>query len=138
MLIRRIEAVYRPRRPNTNGTEMRRAIPLSVKLKAALHALGLEPDSVEWHHEPALSLRPIVGDDTDPPANDPRHIIPMAKAEHRERTAKLDAKVIAKVRRISRAEAEFRERVLAKMTVGPSRKPSRWPSRPFPHRKNPS
>jgi len=117
--------------------EKRVAIPAAVKLRSALIALGLDPDHVEWHHEPSLKLRPWTGTDYDPPANDPAHIVPMAKAEHRKRTAEVDVPVIAKVRRITKAHLEFRERVLARRAGSP-KPPSKWRSRPFQTKKGKS
>jgi len=117
--------------------EKRSAIPLGVKLRSALIALGLDPDHVEWHHEPPLKLRPWTGTDYDPPANDPAHIVPMAKVEHRERTAAADIPAIAKVRRVTKAELSFRERVLARW-AGEPKPPSKWRSRPFQTKKGKS
>ena len=58
---------------------------------------------------------------------------PMLIGEHRERTAKIDAPQIAKTNRISKAEAEFRGRLLTPRAEREPRK-SRWSSRPFPKR----
>lgn len=89
---------------------------LQTKLEAALIALGMEPRLVEWHHEPPLQLRvwcPVKGD-TIPAANDPRHIVPVIRDEHRERSAKLDVPAIAKTRRLSDEQEELRRRLTAK------------------------
>lgn len=66
----------------------RKAIPLRVKLDAALIALGLDPKATEFDHDPALGLRPVNadGDDFDPPQLDPRHIVPRGCADHRTKT----------------------------------------------------
>lgn len=66
----------------------RKAIPLRVKLDAALIALGLDPKATEFDHDPALGLRPVnaAGDDFDPPQLDPRHIVPRAAAVHYAKT----------------------------------------------------
>lgn len=59
--------------------------------------------------------------------------------EHRAKTAKVDAPAIAKGRRITAANEEFRQRILAKTFGTPEPKPRKqkrqWPSRPFPNRK---
>jgi hypothetical protein len=110
--------------------EKRIRIPLWVKLEAALIALGLDPDAVDWHHEPPLKMRPWTGEDYDPPQLDPRHIVPMPRVNHRQRTATADIPAIAKTRRVTKAELEFRERLLARMN-GEPRTPGKWPSRPF-------
>jgi hypothetical protein len=116
----------------------RRHIPLSVKLTAALYALHLDPDNVEWHHEPPISHRPIDPDtgDTDPPMNDARHIVPMAKDAHRERTAGVggDTSIAAKLKRVDRKHEEFRARILAKEPGEKAPRRSRFPCRPFQKR----
>jgi hypothetical protein len=92
---------------------------LSVKLDAALIALGLEPGNVEFHHQPPLSQRPIiiVGDNGaarhDPDANDPHYIVPMAREAHRERTP-ADISTSAKVRRVEKKQARHRAVMSAK------------------------
>ena len=88
----------------------RKSIPLSVKLDAALLALGLDPKAVDWHHEPPLAMRPFNPEtgDTQPPQNDPRHIVPLARADHKARTIgnhgplSGDVSKIAKLKRIER------------------------------------
>lgn len=89
---------------------------LKVQRDAALIAIGLDPENVEWNHSPPLAMRlwDDATGDTIPPANDPRHIVPMATADHREQTAKVDIPRIAKMRRISKSETAFRARLLAK------------------------
>jgi hypothetical protein len=111
-------------------------MPLRVKLDAALIALGLDPASVELHHQPPLSLRPYdeaTGKWT-PDANDPRYIVPMGKALHRERTAAIDIPASAKTRRVTKKHEAFRAVILAKQTGDdPPRdvRKHRIPSRPF-------
>lgn len=92
----------------------RKAIPLGVKVEACIRALGLDPAKVDWHHTPPLQLRPLngAGTDYDPPQLDPRHIVPLARADHQRVTtdrrgeSKLsvtgngDVSRIAKVKRI--------------------------------------
>jgi hypothetical protein len=112
---------------------------LTVKLHAALIALGLDPDNVDWHHSPALGLRrwDEATGDYDPPANDPRRIVPMARTTHHERTAAVDIPAVAKAKRVTAAHDAFRARILAK-SIGddPPRdvKRHRIPSRPFQKR----
>lgn len=79
-------------------------MPLSVKLDSALIALGLEPGNVDFDHCPALRLRafdPETGE-YNPPANDPRFIVPREREDHRDKT-KGDAKQIASQRRSEKA-----------------------------------
>ena len=95
----------------------RPSMPLSVKLDAALYALGLEPGNVDWHHEPSLGIRPYDPETGKwiPDANDPRHIVPLAKDTHKTQTT-VDRKAIDKTRRNGEAEQAFRTRLLAKDT----------------------
>lgn len=116
--------------------EKRLRIPLWVKLDAALLMLGLDPEQVDWHHEPPLKLRPWTGTDYDPPQLDPRHIVPLPKAEHRARTATVDLPAVARTTRLLKARMEFRAMLLAKAT-GEPRPPSKWPSRPFSRKEKP-
>lgn len=110
----------------------RPAMPLSVKLAAALLALGIDPDAVDWHHEPPLGIRPFdpaTGKWT-PDANDPRHIVPMARADHKARTP-ADQSRVAKTTRQEKKEAAFRQRLLGtKQEKRPWKR--KWKSRPFP------
>lgn len=119
----------------------RKKIPIGVKLKSALHALGLDPDDVQYDHDPALGMRPVdpATGDTTPPANDWRHIVPRASAEHKVKTfgnhAPLsgDVSKIAKLNRVEGEQAAFRARLLAKHGgEAPAPKKGRpWPSRGF-------
>ncbi|WP_293862290.1 hypothetical protein [uncultured Alsobacter sp.] len=139
-------------------TEKRRkAIPDRVKLIVALEAMGLTVEQVEWDHQPPLALREWDPEkkDTIPPANDPVHIQMLRIAEHREKTfgrggekrittAGSDANKIAKVRRLSARQEEFRTRLLERDNPaflpadhedrGARRAKKPWPSRPFPKR----
>ena len=87
---------------------------LRAQRDAALWALGLDPENVDFHHDPILAARPIDPEtgDTIPPANDPRHITPMAREAHKERTPQ-DIKTVAKVKRLEKKEKEFRARLEA-------------------------
>lgn len=141
-------------------TERRRkAIPDRVKLIATLRAFGLEIDQVQYDHTPPLALRewdPEKGD-TIPPANDPMHIQMLRLSDHREKTfgrggekristAGSDIHAIAKVRRLSRKEEAFRNRLLERDAPtaylpadhedrGARRAKPAWPKRPFPSRR---
>jgi len=136
----------------------RKAIPVTVRLdvvirlegrcKACGERLGKLADT-EFDHVPALQLRgwDVEAGDTIPPANDPEHIqakhvdCHKAKTTGRKGESKLnalhgDTAEIAKLRRVTKSEIEFRRRLLAKgepETDADERpKPkSRWPKRPF-------
>jgi hypothetical protein len=130
----------------------RKAIPMRTQRDACLIALGLDPTNVHFHHEPPLVCRPLNADgtDTDPPQLDPRHIIPMASQAHKARTPG-DLKTGAKVKRLEKAEAAHRARLIEKAQPGfgawlddiieerfPKPKRRKIPSRQFPskgHRK---
>lgn len=119
-------------------------MPLGVKLKAALHALGMDPDDVEWDHDPALAMRPIDPDtgDTIPPANDWRSIVPKTSAAHDKKTfgnhvpLSGDVSKIAKLKRVEEAQATFRSRLLAKEAGEPPPPKGKraWGKRAFPKR----
>ena len=127
----------------------RKRIPLSVKLKVALAALGLKESDVEWDHVPALGLRP-----TDPETgkriqddNDPAGIQMLVKKDHAEKTTGRkgtsknsrdgngDAQRIAKVKRLEErratddGDAAWQRRGDCGVTKFSSGK---IPSRPFP------
>jgi len=110
-----------------------------VKLEAALRALGLTLETVDFDHTPPLQLRVWVPErgDTEPPANDPDHIVPRLREDHRRKTsggstkakAQGDVTEIAKTKRLAGGQDEFRRRLLAK---DPGEKPdrkSKWPKR---------
>lgn len=64
-------------------------------------------------------------------ANDAHYNLdPTLIRAHRKRTAKIDVPQIAKTKRISVAQAEFRQRLLTPRDERP-KKQSRWGSRPF-------
>ena len=117
----------------------RKKIPLNVRLKACLLALGLDPADVQWDHNPALGLRPVnaAGDDYDPPQLDPRYIVPMATASHALKTdgpahdkSNADKARIAKVKRIERTRL-----MIAGIEFPVAPKKRKIPSRPFPKRR---
>ena len=105
---------------------------MDVKLRAALRAAGFDPyEEIEFHHDPPLQQRvwdPFI-EDTQPTANDPHFIVPVAKANHREQTAKRDIPEIAKTRRLAKTQEAFRDKILKQDAPEPKRK--KWGSRPF-------
>ncbi len=110
-------------------------MPVTVQRDAALIALGLDPANVDWHHEPALGIRPYDEETGKwaPDANDPRHIVPLAREAHAARYSK-DRHAVDKTRRNGEAHAEFRQKMLAKTGLDDEPKDVkrwRWPSRPF-------
>ena len=124
--------------------DVRKAIPLSVKLAVALRLLGFE-GPVEFDHDPALALRDwdeAAGDFT-PPQLDPNYIVIRTRDDHRAKTGGRkgekrstsygsDAHAIAKLDRLTADHQEFCRRLLAKdagEAVPPPRK-SKIPSRP--------
>lgn len=115
----------------------RPSIPLSVQRDAALLQLGLDPKTAELDHDPALGLRPIctVTGDYKPPANDPRYLVWRDRVGHAKKTrgvkattAGSDVHLIAKGKRLRRAQADGSNRLLAKygvkltVTTSPRRK----------------
>ncbi len=119
--------------------EHRKFIPLSVKLKAVLLMLGFKDDEqIDWDHCPALALRRVdeVTGELVPAANDPRFIRPMRRADHRLKTSGnghtsygSDIHAIAKMKRLTKEQEEFRARILAKgegEEPKPVKKKHRW------------
>ncbi|TDR90344.1 hypothetical protein [Enterovirga rhinocerotis] len=113
--------------------EPRRKVPMKIQLWAALYQLGLEPTDAELDHFPALALRPIdpVTGEHQPHQHDPRALIWRSKADHRAKTfgtgattRGADAGEIAHTRRLTKKEAEFQARLLAK-DVGETPEPRR-------------
>jgi len=109
---------------------------LRVQRDAALHALGLDPALVEWHHEPPLAIR-SYDDETGtyaPDANDPRHIVPMAKQAHKDRYG-ADRSAIDKTARNESKWRRFCAQIAAKAGLDDKprdvKKHRRIPSRPF-------
>ena len=79
---------------------------------------------VEFHH---------IVYHTDTQDDNHYNLEPMLINAHRERTAEIDIPQIAKTRRISKAQEEFRRRMLTPRADRPP-KQSRWPSRKFQKR----
>ena len=111
----------------------RKHLTLKTKLASALMALGYVPyaDCKQMTEEQFLSLFQYdhnalhVHDGTDEYWN----LTPMLIVAHREKT-KRDAGVIAKVRKLTRAQEETR-RILLKPTGHKRERSSRWPKRPM-------
>ena len=66
--------------------------------------------------------------------DEPWNLTPLPVADHRDKTAKIDVPQIAKTKRITRKQEEFRQRMLAKKQGKPRAK-GRIPSRPFQGRR---
>jgi hypothetical protein len=138
----------------------RPSIPVKVKLEIVLQQdskcttcgerLG-SLDQIEFDHVPALQLRAWddQANDTIPAANDKAYIQAKHGDCHAAKTfgskSKLlpkrgaDVTEIARTKRLSKAEIDFRRRLLAKAdpeveVVAPTKK-RKWPKRPFPNRK---
>lgn len=131
--------------PVSEQQKLRKRIPDRVKLEAALRRFGLKVEDVQFDHNPALALRPInkLTGDTIPPANDPAHIDMLLVDEHKLKTfgrggekrittADGDIGKISKVRRLTKKQEAFRQRLLAKDAgEEPAPRKSKWQSRPF-------
>ena len=137
-------------------------MPTSVKLdvvirqegrcKACGERLGQLADT-QFDHTPALQLRAWDTDEknTVPAANDATAIEAKHKDCHLQKTTgrKGDSRLgdnrngdvpsIARVKRLTRKEQAFRDRMLSKASGDAgeelTKKKHRWPSRPFPKRK---
>lgn len=135
----------------------RKHISMEAKLHAALYQLGIDPKDAHLDHSPPLALREWddVAGDTIPPASDPKHLVWMSSAKHREKTsgrknvtvAGSDIHVIAKVKRLngttpkkpaasflSKWETIIRDGAPAqnkRKTAFPKRVGTKWPKRKF-------
>jgi len=136
----------------------RPAIPVRVKLdsvirqegrcKACGEKLGVLEDT-QFDHVPALQLRSWDPEEknTVPPANSADHIEAKHKNCHLKKTtgrkgesrkgdaANGDVPRISKIKRLSKDEAAFRQRLLEKADPLPETAPtkkSKWGKRPFP------
>jgi hypothetical protein len=132
--------------------DLRRRIPMKVKLEAALLQLGLDPKTAECDHDPALGRRVINEDGTDfvPPQHDPRYLRWREKQQHRVKTSgrkgtsKLsigmgDIQEIKKADRILKEQEKFRSRLLAKdprprSAGAPSETSTKRPTKSWPKR----
>lgn len=132
----------------------RKAIPDRVKLIAALRALGLTIEEVNFDHDPPLALREYdeAARDTVPPANSPEHITMLLVSQHKTKTfgpggekrittAGSDIGNIKKVRHLTKAQEEHRRRMLAKTEredePQPAKRKAKWPTRKFGRKQRP-
>lgn len=93
---------------------------------------------IDWEHAKLLSSTQIVSlfqfdhypirHEAGGPA-EPWNLVPRLIVLHREKTKK-DVGEIAKIKRVNRAEEEFRQRLLTPRDQRQRRK-SRWPRRPI-------
>lgn len=129
---------------------MRRHLSLKVRLAAALlQCRDAQGDPyIDWEHAKQMNANQIISlfhfdhypirHEAGGP-DEAWNLQPRLIAEHRVKTAKVDVPEIAKIKRISKKQAEFRARMLAKAfaedfpnTWGKPKK--RWPKRPFRRR----
>lgn len=91
--------------------------PLSVERDACLYALGVDP-TLPWEmqHDPPLASRPWDAEAQDyvPAENDPRHMRPMQKQEHKQVTKEVDRPRVDKARRQGEGQAAHREAMIGK------------------------
>jgi hypothetical protein len=123
---------------------LREPIRLRTKCAAALLALTDKAGQplIPWDHAKQMTAHQIISlfafdhypirVEAGGPSL-PWNLVPRLIRAHRRKTAKRDLPEIAKIRRITRVEEEFRARLLAK-AKGEPRKTSRWPKRAFPKR----
>jgi len=70
-----------------SAPKTRKHLSLSVRLRAALYALGLDPDDIQWDHSPPLALRERSLDGKYIPDEcDPRYLVPMSRQAHKLKT----------------------------------------------------
>ena len=125
----------------------RKHMPVSVKLDAALHALGLLGMVIEFDHQPPLSFREPVKDSEGhiigyiPDENDPRYIVPMIRDAHRAKTngkkhdvSNGDIHKAGKIKRLSETEQEFRRKLL-EPEEREKPKATKWAKRKFSSRR---
>lgn len=79
----------------------------------------------DWHHFPI----PVAHGGPNAHWN----LEPMERAPHKKRTAEIDIPRIAKSKRITASQEDFRRKLLAK-DRGEAPAPSRWPKREMPKR----
>lgn len=116
---------------------------MRLQRDVALHQLGLDPATAELDHVPAIGLRAVNAAlrDYDPPQLDPRYLRWRDPVEHKTKTfgnkattAGSDIHLIAKSKRITREQEEFRRRILTKQPGKSARPASKWPKRKFGRR----
>jgi hypothetical protein len=134
-------------RPRTS--EVRKAIPLGVEnvvlRRTVLELMGLPVDTrLDLDHQPALALRmwdPNAGDFI-PGQHDPNFIVVLTKAGHRAKTSGRkgekrvtsygsDQHAIAKLDRLTPAQADFQRKVLRRPCGKKRERKNTIPSRPF-------
>lgn len=134
----------------------RRALPLKVKLASALlqtlrdDGTGKLVRVISHDEAKQMSADAVISRfhfDHDPiphsqgGPDEAWNITPRPADEHRIKTAKVDIPSIAKVKRLTRAQQEYRARLLAKNAGEDQPKPRRAkrkiPSRPFQRRTTP-
>lgn len=121
------------KRPITR--DVRKAIPLGVKLAVALRMLGLHGIKIDYDHDPALALREwnAKAGDFNPPQLDPNFIVIRTKEAHRTKTSGRkgekrvtsygsDQHAIGKIRRLTHQQAEVQRAILAR-PCGDKRRP---------------
>jgi hypothetical protein len=124
------------------GGIKRHGICLSVKLAACLlEILRLKGKPIDMARAKTMSAQEIISlfdfnhivlHANGGPA-DPWNLEPLLRAEHRERTARIDIPAAAKARRIESKHQAFREQILRKtLPSNEGEKPKRpWPKRSF-------
>jgi hypothetical protein len=130
--------------------DVRKNIPLSVKLAVALRMLGFaKGQRVDFDHDPALGLRDWDEEKQDfiPSQLDPDFIVIRTEPDHDRKTNGSgatsygsDKHAIAKIDRVSQAIEAFRRRLLAKSDPdidSPPRPRSRIPNRGFSRQHRP-
>jgi hypothetical protein len=120
--------------------------PIRLRVKCAVALLALKGDDgsplIPWEHAKQMTAEQIISlwnfdhypirEEAGGPSL-PWNLVPRLIRAHRRKTAKIDLPEIAKIRRVVKAEEEFRARMLTKAN-GEPRKQSRWPKRTFPKR----
>lgn len=119
-------------------TRPRKHIGLKTKLAAALRELA----GIPYDHAKLMSEDHIISlfhfDHTIYHSQDGAdahyNLTPMLIEAHRVKTRTVDVPQIAKTKRISKKQEEFRALMLTPRDQRPPKK-SRWPSRPFNHKR---
>ncbi|MCD9817620.1 hypothetical protein [Bradyrhizobium japonicum] len=122
--------------------------PIRLRVKCAAALLALTDDKGEplipWEHAKEMTSDQIISlfqfdhypirAEAGGPAL-PWNLVPRLIRAHRRKTAKIDLPEIAHIRAVTKSEAEFRARLLAK-DRGEPRPPIRWPKRSFRRRED--
>jgi hypothetical protein len=120
---------------------VRKSLNLTTKLASALLAIRDHKGRplIEWEHAKLMSAAQIISlfefdhwpirHEAGGP-DEPWNLFPRFIHEHRIKTAKIDVPEAAKIKRISKTEEEFRQRLLTpRQDRTPKR--SKWPKRPM-------